>query len=415
MTHTMNSAEFFNVQPVTQALQTMIQHWQPTPAAETLDPRQALGRVLAQDVRAPEALPAFRRSTVDGYALRAAESYGASPALPALLRLAGELRMGEAAEQQLMPGSALLIHTGGMLPPGADAVVMLERTQATGKDEIELLAAVAPGENVLQPGEDIARDEVLLNSGQTLRAQEIGGLLAAGVTAVRVRARARVAILSSGDELVPPEVTPGPGQIRDINAHTLAALVSEAGAVPVPCGIARDEFNDYLARTQRGFAAADLLLLTAGSSVSARDLTRAVIDRLGAPGVLQHGLAVRPGKPTLLAVCDGKAVIGLPGNPVSALLVARQILLPLLRQWSGAAPARKASVRALLGANLASASGREDTVPVRLLERDGQLVAEPVFGKSGLIFTLVGADGLVQIPLDSGGLRAGSHVEVQLF
>ena len=181
----MNSAEFFNVQPVAQALQTMLAHWHPTPDIETLDPRAALGRALAQDVRAPADLPAFRRSTVDGYALRAAESFGASPGLPALLRMAGELRMGQAAQQPLAPGSALLIHTGGMLPPGADAVIMLERTQQLGSEEIELLAPVAPGENLLQPGEDIARDSLLLAAGQTLRPQEIGGLLAAGVTQVR--------------------------------------------------------------------------------------------------------------------------------------------------------------------------------------------------------------------------------------
>ncbi len=410
----MESAEFFNVQPVAQALQTLLGHWQPAPDVELLDPREARARVLARDVHAPEEMPAFPRSTVDGYALRAAESFGASPALPALLRVAGELRMGEAADEALTPGNALLIHTGGMLPPGADAVIMLERTQTLG-DDVELLAPVAPGENVLQPGEDVARGALLLGAGQTLRAQEIGGLLAAGVTQVSVRVRPRVAILSSGDELLPPEATPAPGQIRDINAHTLAALVSEAGGTPLHCGIARDDFDDYFDRAQRGHAAADLLLLTAGSSVSARDLTRAVIERLGAPGVLQHGLAVRPGKPTLLAVCGEKAVIGLPGNPVSALLVARQVLLPLLRHWSGAPPPPVAGVRAVLGSNLASASGREDTVPVRLLERDGQLLAEPVFGKSGLIFTLVGADGLLQVPLDSGGLRAGTVVEVQLF
>ena len=410
----MNSAEFFNVQPVAQALETLLAHWRPAPASESLDPREAMGRTLAQDVRAPEELPAFPRSTVDGYALRATDSFGASPALPALLRVAGELRMGEAAQQSLSPGSAVLIHTGGMLPPDADAVIMLERTQTLG-DDVELLAPVAPGENVLQPGEDVAAGALLVAAGRTLRAQEIGGLLAAGVTGVNVRVRPQVAILSSGDELLPPEGTPAPGQIRDINAHTLAALVSEAGGEPLHCGIARDEFDDYFDRARRGHAEADLLLLTAGSSVSARDQTRAVIERLGVPGVLQHGLAVRPGKPTLLAVCEGKAVIGLPGNPVSALLVARQILLPLLRHWSGAAPTPAASVRALLGSNLSSASGREDTVPVRLRERDGQLLAEPVFGKSGLIFTLVGADGLVLVPLDSGGLRAGTMVNVQLF
>ena len=228
----MNSAEFFNVQPVAQALATLLAHWQPEPPVEALDPREALGRVPACAVPAPEDLPAFRRSTVDGYALRAAESFGASPALPALLRVAGELRMGESTDEALPPGCALLIHTGGMLPPGADAVIMLERTQPLG-EEVELLAPAAPGENVLQPGEDVAAGATLLDAGQPLRAAEIGGLLAAGVTRVSVRARPRVAILSSGDELVPPEATPAPGQIRDINAHTLAALVEEAGGIPL--------------------------------------------------------------------------------------------------------------------------------------------------------------------------------------
>lgn len=412
----MNSTpEFFNVQPVQPALDQLFARWQPQPRREIVDVRRALNRVLLYAPCAPIDLPEFRRSTVDGYAVRAADTFGASASLPAYLTCVGSVSMGTAAAVQIHQGQAAEIHTGGMLPVGADAVVMVERTQPLGADEIEVLAPVAPGENVIQIGEDVQQGTPILPAGHRLRPQDIGGLLAVGIVSVEVAAPPRVGILSCGDELVPPDETPAPGQIRDINAYTLAALVEQRGGEVVNLGIARDMLDDYHARAQAGFELADILVLTAGSSVSTRDLTRTVISRLGEPGILQHGLAVKPGKPTIIALCGHKPVIGLPGNPVSALLVARQVVVPVLRRALGLPLKRQAVVRAVLTSNIASTTGRDDTIPVRLVEREGELCAQPVFGKSNLIFTLVNADGLVHVPLNSGGIPAGKMVEVILL
>ena len=407
--------EFFNVQPVDAALDLLMQHWTPSTRTEDLDPRAALGRIMAETPVSNVELPAFRRSSVDGYAVRAADTFGASASLPAYLDLAGSLEMGAAPAITLHLMQAAEIHTGGMLPEGADAVVMIERTQILSRSQIEVLSPVAPGENVIQVGEDVVTGAPILNVGQRIRPQDIGGLLGAGVLRVRVAARPRVGILSSGDELVMPEEEPALGQIRDINAYTLAALVEEAGGEAHVAGIARDRLEDFLALARAAYDRCDLLVITAGSSVGTRDLTRQVIESLGEPGILQHGLAVKPGKPTLLAVCANKPVIGLPGNPVSAFLVARQLVVPLIKRASGEAEPPQAAITARLSANIASATGREDTVPVRLIERDGEVYAEPVFGKSNLIYTLVNADGLLLIPLNSGGLRAGTEVKVVLL
>jgi molybdopterin molybdotransferase len=407
--------EFFNVQPVDAALETLFSKWLVESRIETIDVRSALGRVVATEYCSPIDLPQFRRSTVDGYAVRAKDTFGASQSLPAYLTCIGSVAMGQEAAIEITQNQAVEISTGGMLPAGADAVVMVERTQPLGDNQLEVLAPVAPGENVVQIGEDIQQDTPILVKGHRLRPQDIGGLLAVGITSIEVAARPLVGILSCGDELVVPERTPAPGQIRDINAYTLSALVAQAGGEPLLLGIARDTLNDYLTLAQRGFVQADILVLTAGSSVSTRDLTRTVVNRLGKPGVLQHGLAVKPGKPTIIGLCDGKPVVGLPGNPVSALLVARQIVVPIVKRFLGERIEHQATLKAVLCSNVASTTGREDSIPVRLLERDGTLLAEPIFGKSNLIYTLVNADGLIQIPLNSSGLTAGTVVEVMAF
>ena len=407
--------EFFNVQPVQAALETVFAHWTPQPRQETIAVRAALGRVLVTPSYSPIDLPQFPRSAMDGYAVRAADTFGASQSLPAYLTWVGSVKMGAQATISIQSGQAVEIHTGGMLPPGADAVVMIERTQSLGQNEIEVLAPVAPGENVIQVSEDISRGDLILPAGHRLRPADIGGLLAVGIVTVEVIALPHVGILSCGDELVPPEEIPAPGQVRDINAHTLAALVLQVGGEPVVLGLARDTLEDYQSQAEAGFPHVDILVMTAGSSVSTRDLTRDVINRLGKPGVLQHGLAVKPGKPTILAVCDNKPVIGLPGNPVSAFLVARQIVAPIIKRLLGEKPSFPPTIQAILSSNVASITGREDTVPVRLVERDGVLVAEPLFGKSNLIFTLVQADGLIRVPLNDNGLKAGITVEVTLL
>jgi len=414
--------EFLELLPPPEALQVLFTHLQPRPAAEIVSTEHALGRVTAGDVFSPHPLPAFPRSTVDGYAVRAADVYGASDSLPAYLQLAGELPMGAAPTLDLRPGQCALIHTGGMLPDGADAVVMVEHTQSARPDEIEVLRAVAPGDNLLTVGEDVAQGDLVIPSGVRLRPAEIGGLMALGCTRVSVARCPRVAILSSGDEIIAPEQTPQPGQVRDVNSYSLGALVTAAGGQPVRYGILPDRADVMQAAAGRALAECDLVVITAGSSASARDLTSSVIDALGPPGVLVHGVDVRPGKPTILAVCGpagqpGKAVIGLPGNPVSALVIARRFVLPVIDALLGLHQARPAaSVAARLALNLSSQAGREDWVPVRLeAAPDGSWRAEPVFGKSNLIFTLARADGMIRIPPDANGLEAGAPVDVVLL
>ncbi len=414
----MTTAEFFSVKTVSDALNILFAAWTPEVRLTRTATSTAAGRVLARAPQSPVDLPEFVRSSMDGYAVRAADTFGASAALPAYLNVVGVVRMGEAPQFSIAPGQAAEIFTGAHLPPGADAVVMVERTQKvphTTTGEIEVLAPVAPGENVVQVGEDVARHRDILPAGHRLRAQDIGGLLAVGITEIETAARPLVGIIGSGDELIAPDETPQPGQIRDINSYTLAALTHTLGALVTVGGIARDTFDSLYTLARHTLDACDILVISAGSSVSTRDLTREVINQLGSPGVMQHGLAVKPGKPTLLGVCDGKPVIGLPGNPVSAMLVARQLLPPIIQRFMGETPRRTPTIRAILAANVPSAAGREDTVPVRLEQIDGQLCAYPIFGKSNLIFTLINADGLILVPLNSGGLKADTEVEVMVF
>jgi molybdopterin molybdotransferase len=409
-------SEMFTLLPAAEALEVLLRALPGEVRTETVPSADALGRVLAATLTAPSALPSFPRSTMDGYAVRSSDTFGASEALPAYLALAGEVPMGRPETTPIETGQAILIHTGGMLPPGADAVVMLEQTQPVAGETVEILRAVAPGENTVAVGEDMRAGGTLLEVGHRLRPQDVGGLMALGITMVPVATRPRVAILSSGDEVVAPELIPGPGQVRDVNTYTLAGVITQAGGVPVPKGIAPDDLQVLLATAETALVSTDALVLSAGSSVSIRDLTAKVIAALGSPGVLVHGLAIKPGKPTILAVCGGKPVIGLPGNPVGAMVVAGLILAPLLARLQGERrPTLRTRVTATLARNLASAPGREDYVPVRLAERDGRLWAEPVLGKSNLIYTLIKADGELCIPLDSGGLHEGEPVEVRLF
>lgn len=408
--------EFLELLPPPQALSLLLEHLPALPEAEIVETVQALGRVTAEPVFAPHPLPAFARATVDGYAVRAADTFGASDALPAYLNVLGEVPMGAAVDFALAPGQCAVIHTGGMLPQGADAVVMVEHTQSARPGEIEVLRAVAVGENVLKIGEDVSTGEEVIPAGVRLRPAEIGGLMALGLTQVVVARQPRVGILSSGDEVVSPEVEPAPGQVRDVNAYTLSALVQEAGGIPLRYGIVPDREYALRSVASRALAECAMVVITAGSSASTRDLTAQVINDLGKPGVLVHGVNVRPGKPTILAVCDGKAVIGLPGNPVSALVIATLFVKPVVEKLLGLRRGRPSPrLAARLTVNLPSQAGREDWVPVRLLSTPDGYQVEPIFSKSNLIFSLARADGLVRIPADATGLAAGEMVEVVLM
>lgn len=414
--------EFFNVLPPDEARALLFEHMTRRMPAETLATAGTVGRATARPVPAPHALPSFRRSTMDGYAVRAADTYGASESLPAFLTVVGEVPMGEAAQIELGTGEAALVHTGGMIPESADAVVQVELTQTMGEataafpHEIEVFRGMAVGQNVLQVGEDVQAGAEILPAGHLLRPQDLGGLLALGIVEVAVAARPRVGILATGDEVIPPAETAEPGEIRDINSYTVAGQVTQAGGLPVLGGIVPDDLDALRSAAARMLAENDMLVMSAGSSVSARDMTVDVLDELGQPGVLLHGVATRPGKPTIVAVVDGKPVIGLPGNPVSAMVQFDMFGTPAVYRLQGVRQRpRRGSVWAKLSQNLASETGREDYVPARLEDTAEGLVAVPVFGKSNLIYTLVNADGLIKIPLNKGGVPAGEWVEVRLF
>ena len=409
--------EFLELMPPSEARALLLKHipWQ-SPPVEDIPVREALGRVTAAAVIANEPLPAFARSNMDGYAVRAEDTFGASDTLPAYLLLAGEIPMGCAPDFSIQTGKAALIHTGGMLPAGADAVVMLEQTQIALPAEIEVLKAVAVGENILKAGEDVAVGTEVLPAGIRLRPAEIGGLMALGQVRVRVARKPRIGILSNGDEVVPPSEVPAAGQVRDVNSYTLAALIEHEGGTAVLKGIVPDRREALYSAVSQALAECDAVVITAGSSASTRDLTAEIIEKLGPPGVLVHGVNVKPGKPTILGVCDGKAVIGLPGNPVSALVIARIFVATVVRRLLGLpSDLVQARVSARLTINLASQAGREDWAPVKLIPTEQGPLAEPIFYKSNLIFSLTRADGLVHIPADATGLGVGALVEVELL
>lgn len=414
-------AEFFNVLAPGDALDAVRPLIAPISAracgVDVVATAQALGRVTAADIASPEDLPAFARSTMDGYSVRSRDTFGATEGLPAYLDVVDEVAMGQRAQVRLGVGEAAIAYTGGMLAQGADAVVQVERTQRLDDTTIEVLRAVAPGENVVQVGEDVRKGDVVLPKGSVVRAQDIGGFLALGITDIRVSRMPRVGVISTGDELAPPDASLTPGRIRDINTYTISALIAQAGGVVASAALVTDDYEAQRAAAIRALASADMLVFSAGSSVSSRDMTAAVIDGLGEPGIIAHGISIKPGKPTVIGVVDGKPAIGLPGNPVSAMVVFDLVARPLIYHMSGCARVPPPPMtHARLLRDIPSVAGREDYVPVKLIQvDDGASAAEPVFGKSNLIYTLVRSDGIVKAPLDKSGLYAGEVVEVRLY
>jgi molybdopterin molybdotransferase len=378
----------------------------------------ALGRTLAADAVAPEDLPGFARASMDGYAIRSRDSFGASEAGPAYLELGGEVRMGEAPAVEVVPGRCCRIGTGGMLPRGADGVVMLEHTRLLDERTVEIASSVAPGANVMGPKDDVARGEVLLRAGHRLRPQDVGLLAALGRTSVEVRPRPRLGVLSSGDEVVAVEETPGPGQVRDVNSFTLSSQIREAGGEPVLLGRVPDDEAALRAAVARSVSSCRLTLLSGGSSVGARDLTAQVFGAFPDARLLCHGVAVAPGKPFIWTRLPGHDLLGLPGQVASCLVAFHLFVEPILERLMGRPPAsftRFGRVEAVLSRNVPSSPGRESYIRVGVRTVEGQLVAEPLFGKSGLIRTLVEGRGLLRIPLGSEGIEAGARVTVHLF
>ena len=371
----------------------------------------AAGRILSEDIIAEEYVPDFNRSTVDGYAVRAADTFGCSDAIPAILSLQGEIRMGEDAGFALLRENCAYVPTGGALPEGADCAVMLEYTEDYGDGTIGILKPGAPGMNVIFRGDDVYPGKVVLQAGRVLSAQDIGALAAIGRTVVPVQRKLKIGVISTGDELVPPGQKPLPGQVRDVNTALLSALLTEQGAEVHSYGIIVDD-EDLLRETvTRAVQECDAVLLSGGSSVGVKDASCRIIESLGE--LLLHGIALKPGKPTIMGRSGNKPLIGLPGHPVAAFVVARLFVVPLLDRLAGRERPLW-SVTAELSESVGANHGRAQVNPCRLLRQDGRVLALPIRSKSGLITQLAGADGFFCIERDCEGLPKGAPVQVYL-
>jgi molybdopterin molybdotransferase len=407
---------FFNVKTTEEVLE-IIQGFGAVDE-EKLSVADASGRVLSRDVISPEDLPGFPRSSMDGFAVRAKDTFGASESLPALLEIKGEVLMGQAPGVAVEPGTAVRISTGGMMPQGADAVAIIEHCRLLDETTVEVMRAASPQEHVIRPGDDFARGATVLKKGWPLRPQDIGVMAGLGISEVTVRRRPRVAVISTGDEVVPIDRTPRPGEIRDINTYTLKSFCEQAGSIPIPLGLCPDRFDSLRELVERGLNHADTVWISGGSSVGTRDLTVQVLESFRGMELLFHGISISPGKPTILARIDSRAVFGLPGHTASAMVIAEIFLKPFLGRLSGRGPdalRERTTVEATLSRNIESASGREDYIRVKLLPVEDGWVAEPLFGKSGLISTLVEGDGLVKIGRNEEGLYRGDKVRVMLL
>jgi molybdopterin molybdotransferase len=367
----------------------------------------ALGRVLAEPLIAEEDLPGVDRSAVDGYAVRAEDTVGASQFKPKLLALKDK--------DEIARGQAWQLWTGNSIPKGADAVVMLENTKRA-TDKIEVWTPLAPGDNISKKGEDLRKGEIALEVGVRLRPQHLGLMAALGVAEVKVFEKPKIAILATGNELVEAGHNRGKDQVFDVNRHVISALCRELGAEPLDLGIAGDDAEEITAKLEKGLAA-DAVITTGGTSVGASDLVPEMASKLGKPGVIVHGVAMRPAMPTALAIVKGKPVVILSGNPVAAMIGFEVFARPLICRLSGL---DREESRPLLNARMTrkivTALGRKTFVRVRVLRKDGEFLAEPVSAKgSGVITTMTRANGYVVVPENREGLAKGEAVVVHLF
>ncbi len=376
--------------------------------AETVSLKDSLGRVLFSDILSSENIPSFNRSTVDGFAVIASDTYGSGESIPSQLNVVGEILMGEKADIKISEGECARISTGGMLPENADSVVMVENTDCTFDEFCLIFKAVSPFENVTRKGDDLKEGQLVLKKGTVISSKHIGVLASLGITHLDVAKKIRVGIISTGDELVPIDSSAEIGKIRDINTHILSALVSELGCIGTEYGIVDDSFEEILKATEKAADENDIVLISGGSSAGVKDMTVKVIDKLGE--VYFHGIALKPGKPTICGKAKNKAVFGLPGHPGAAYYVTLMTVKPLIEKLYGTE--YKGNIRYCpISQNISSNHGREEIVSVKII--DGKAV--PVFSKSGFVSALSGSDGYIIIDRNSEGLKTDDTVKVYLF
>lgn len=423
---------FLHLTPIDEFLK-LLEGFENKTGTETISTIKALGRVLGKDITSPIDLPDFRRSTVDGFGVVSSDTSGASSGSPVYLDLMDDIPVGMISERPISPGEAARVVTGGMVPDGADGVVMLEYTDLIDETTLEVRRGVGNLENVVIPGEDMRRGDVVVPAGRRLRPFDIGALTGVGIVEVEVFLRPRVSIFSSGDEVIEPDETPNPGQIRDVNKYAIAGGVEEAGGVPLIMENVSDELEPIKSTIKEGIKGADMVILSGGSSVGAMDYTLRAINEIGSPGVLVHGISIKPGKPTIYGLIDDTPIIGLPGHPVSAMIVFLILIAPFIRQIGGERDKSylKSIIKAEITRNLPGSPGRESYFPVKLeyspqghvienyavINDDGGDIpmATPILGKSGMISILTSSTGLISIPAMKEGIKAGDVVDVILF
>ena len=381
----------------------------PLAKVEPVPLNAAMGRVLAEDIAATEYVPDFDRSTVDGFALRARDTFGCTDAIPAILPLQGEVLMGEGADFDLNPEECVAVPTGGALPRGADSVVMVEYSEDYGDGTIGISKSAAPGQNMIFRGDDVFPGKVILQKGRVLSSQDIGALAAIGRVEVPVAKKLTVGVISTGDELVPPEVTPGPGQVRDVNSPMLEAMLGAFGVNVINYGIVIDNETLLSEKVTKAAAECDAVLLSGGSSVGVKDAACRIIESMGS--LLLHGIAIKPGKPTIIGKTGPKPLVGLPGHPVAAYFVTKLFILPLLARLMGRVQ-EIYTTTAKITESVSANHGRAQYHCCRLERKNGELYAYPIRGKSGLITTLAGADGYFCIDRDCEGLPKYAEIQV---
>ncbi len=402
---------------VDDAKRILARNFKPAPVgSEVVQLSEAYNRALADDVVSPYDIPPFNRSTVDGYAVKASDTFGAEEDRPVALRLAGRVSVGEAPKVRVQKGRLVEIVTGAPIPEGADAVVMIEYTERKG-NSVLVRQAVSQGENVMKAGSDIRKGETILKKGTLLSPYEVGALAAIGSIKVKVYKRPKVAIFSTGAEVTEPGKPLTPGKIYDINAHALSAAVQECGCEPLNMGIVQDEQDQMKAAFQKTLKTADLVISSGGVSVGPTDIIPKVLDTLGKPGVIVYGIAIRPGKPTTIALVKGVPVFSLPGHPASSLLIFHVFVRPILTNMAGRREEIPVTVKAVVSERLFPSRGRRTYVTVTLRKGSGgRIIASPVFtGLSGAITTLSKADGFLIINETQQFVEKGSCVDVELF
>lgn len=407
--------EFFNVVSVKEAGDRLMENFKDYQfETEEVSILECTDRILAEDIISDINVPEFNRSTVDGYAIKSKDSHGASESVPSLLNIVGEVRMGEIPGKTIKSGEAMYVPTGGMIPEGSDSMVMIERTEKLDEQSLMVYKSVSFNENVVLKGDDIKLGEIALKKGRKINPEVVGVLAALGIPKVKVYKRPKFYIISTGDEIVDIDEKLELGKVRDINTYALYSLIEKLGGQVVGKAIVEDNYNLLRKEVGKAIDNSDIVLISGGSSVGIRDYTAKVMNSFNGKGVFVHGMSIKPGKPTIIGESEGKAIFGLPGHPVSSMIVFKAVVEPFLKEKMGIVEYQP-KIKAMMDFNFHSSPGKETYQMVKLREEDGEIHATPNFGKSGMITLLSNSDGYIIIKPHEEGIYKGEERDVYLL